>query len=88
MVWRCLTAHLRVCQVSNHHGGDACYQDRVSHQLVACVSQLAVAAGKDTLWKQLNNELLLTTRHSKPEVDKKYSSVETVILDNHNQCPE
>ena len=63
--------------------------DVIRIELVACVSQLAVAAGKDTLWKQLNNELLLTTRNSKPEVDKKYSTaVETVILDNHKQCSE
>ena len=63
--------------------------DVIRIELVACVSQLAVAAGKDTLWKQLNNELLLTTRHSKPEVDKKYSTVvEPVILDSHKQCSE
>ena len=57
-----------VWQVTNHQGGSACYQDRVNDQLVKCVSQLAVAAGKDSLWKQLNSELLLATRHSKPEV--------------------
>ena len=54
--------------------GSTCYHDRVTDLLVPCISQLAVAAaaatGKDTLWKELNSQLLVTaTRQSKPEVD-------------------
>ena len=62
-----------IVQVSNHHGvGSTCYHDRLTDLLVPCISQLAVAAatGKDTLWKELNSQLLVTaTRQSKPEVD-------------------
>ena len=62
---------LSVCpltQVTNHVGGDQCYQERVTDQLVRCIPQLAVAAGRDSLWKPLNHHLFLKTRDSKPEV--------------------
>eukprot|EP00731_Ephydatia_muelleri_P018756 Em0011g796a len=53
-----------VNQISNQLGGSKHYQERVESCIVACVAQLAVAAGKDTLWKSLNYQVLLKTRHS------------------------
>lgn len=55
---------LYIYQISNQLGGSKHYQERVESCIVACVAQLAVAAGKDTLWKSLNYQVLLKTRHS------------------------
>ncbi len=55
-------------QVSNTMGGSECYSKRVETNLVPCLSHFAVAAGKDSLWKPLNYQLLLKTKHSKSEV--------------------
>ena len=54
--------------MSNKVGGEESYQERVEQQLVPCLSQLAVAAGRDSLWKPLNYQLLLKTRESSPQV--------------------
>ena len=67
--WVC--ACLRACapyQVSNNFGGEESYQERMEEQLVPCLSQLAVAAGRDSLWKLLNYQLLLKTRETSPQV--------------------
>ena len=55
-------------QVSNLVGGLDLYQQRVQAQLCPCLTQLAVAAGKEALWKPLNHQLLLKTRHSNAHV--------------------
>ncbi|KAK2994684.1 hypothetical protein RJ640_026163 [Escallonia rubra] len=39
--------------------------DEVDDLLVACVGQMAVAAGTDQLWKPLNHEVLMQTRSEK-----------------------
>lgn len=57
-----------LAQVSNQVGGEECFKERVDHYLVPCISQLAVAACKDSLWKLLNNHLLLKTRDTNAEV--------------------
>jgi U3 small nucleolar RNA-associated protein 10 len=57
-----------VHQISNQVGGGAVFQRRVEKLLCPCVAQLAVAAGREDLWKPLNYQLLLKTRHKKAEV--------------------
>ena len=67
----CVCVRARACvyvcvcapQVSNMVGGAEQYSSRVEHQLSPCLAQLAVAAGKETLWKSLNQQLLLKTKH-------------------------
>ena len=55
-------------QVTNTVGGADCYQERVSSQLSPCLAQFAVAAGKDSLWKPLNQQLLIKSRNSETQV--------------------
>jgi U3 small nucleolar RNA-associated protein 10 len=48
-------------------------KDRDYHQLMddyltPCVAQLAVAAGKEELWKRLNQYLLIMSRNDDPQV--------------------
>lgn len=42
--------------------------ERVQQLLRTCIAQLAVAAGDDILWKQLNYQVLLKTRSDTPEI--------------------
>ncbi|KAJ3185328.1 HEAT repeat-containing protein 1 [Gaertneriomyces sp. JEL0708] len=44
------------------------YLDLMSSYLVPCLGQLAVTAGNDALWKQLNQQVLLRTRDERAEV--------------------
>ena len=44
------------------------YKKRVSEHLIPCVVQLAVGAQDDTLWKTINYQILLKTRHSESQV--------------------
>jgi U3 small nucleolar RNA-associated protein 10 len=62
-----------VHQVSNMTGGEEAFQCRVESHLCPCVAQLAVAAGKEDMWKPLNHQLLLKTRHKTAEV--RYAAV-------------
>uniref|UniRef100_UPI003AB09606 HEAT repeat-containing protein 1 n=1 Tax=Centroberyx gerrardi TaxID=166262 RepID=UPI003AB09606 len=57
-----------VDQLENPLGGEAAAQRRVTQHLVPCVAQLSVALGDDTLWKSLNYQILLKTRHSSAQV--------------------
>lgn len=57
-----------VPQIENQTGGKDVFQERVSKNLVPCLAQLAVTAGKDVHWKPLNYQVLLKTRHSSPQV--------------------
>ncbi|CAM9779225.1 unnamed protein product [Lampetra planeri] len=57
-----------VDQLENTLGGDDVYQQRVACHLVPCIAQFAVAMGDDTLWKPLNYQILLKTRHTSPKV--------------------
>jgi hypothetical protein len=43
-------------------------QSRASSLLTPCLSQFAVAVADDALWKQLNYQILLKTRHNLPQV--------------------
>ena len=55
-------------KVSNVVGGGKLFQHRVETNLRPCLAQLAVAAGKEMMWKPLNHQLLLKTRHKAAEV--------------------
>lgn len=54
--------------MENTLGGEEVYQTRVTKHLVPCVGQFCVAVGDDTLWKTLNYQILLKTRHSSSKV--------------------
>ena len=49
-----------------------CYEEIVEKHLAPCISQLAVAAGKDKLWKSLNHSLLMKTRDKDAKVRLSY----------------
>ncbi|TPX64024.1 hypothetical protein SpCBS45565_g06206 [Spizellomyces sp. 'palustris'] len=53
-------------ETMDHHGKD--YMDRMTGYLVPCLGQLAVTAGKDTMWKPLNHQVLLKTRSEHAEI--------------------
>lgn len=43
-------------------------KERVSEHLVPCIVQFGVATQDDSLWKTLNYQILLKTRHTSPPV--------------------
>lgn len=55
-------------QLENQLGKDAVSEDRVKNHVVPCLASLAAAARDDSLWKDLNYQILLKTRHQSPEV--------------------
>ncbi|KAM9425995.1 HEAT repeat-containing protein 1 isoform 2-T2 [Pholidichthys leucotaenia] len=57
-----------VDQLENHVGGEEVYQQRVTQNLVPCVGQFSVALNDDSLWKALNYQILLKTRHQDSKV--------------------
>ncbi|XP_067844821.1 HEAT repeat-containing protein 1 isoform X2 [Heptranchias perlo] len=57
-----------VDQLENMLGGEEEYKDRVTNHLIPCIAQFSVAIGDDSLWKPLNYQILLKTRHSLPKV--------------------
>ncbi|XP_056020027.1 HEAT repeat-containing protein 1-like isoform X2 [Ostrea edulis] len=48
--------------------GEPLSKERVSEHLVPCIVQFGAATQDDSLWKTLNYQILLKTRHSSPEV--------------------
>ncbi|XP_058657401.1 HEAT repeat-containing protein 1 [Ammospiza nelsoni] len=57
-----------VDQLENVLGGDEKFQERVTAHLIPCIAQFSVAMADDSLWKPLNYQILLKTRHSSPKV--------------------
>ncbi|KAG8229733.1 hypothetical protein J437_LFUL007908, partial [Ladona fulva] len=57
-----------VNQLENMVGGKELFQERCSSVIVPTIVQLAVSSADDSLWKQLNYQILLKTRHSNPQV--------------------
>lgn len=55
-------------QLENVLGGDEKFQERVTAHLIPCIAQFSVAMADDSLWKPLNYQILLKTRHSSPKV--------------------
>lgn len=57
-----------VDQMENTLGGIEALQSRAKDLLTPCIAQFAVATADDTLWKQLNYQVLLKTRHDSPQI--------------------
>ncbi|XP_078136067.1 HEAT repeat-containing protein 1 [Sander vitreus] len=57
-----------VDQLENSVGGQQEYEQRVTQHLVPCVGQFSVALADDALWKTLNYQILLKTRHADSKV--------------------
>ncbi|XP_078413403.1 HEAT repeat-containing protein 1 isoform X1 [Cetorhinus maximus] len=57
-----------VDQLENMLGGEEAYKDRVTNHLIPCIAQFSVAIGDDSVWKPLNYQILLKTRHSSSKV--------------------
>ncbi|XP_034252662.1 HEAT repeat-containing protein 1 [Thrips palmi] len=57
-----------VDQLENTLGGEAGLRQRATEIVVPCVTQMALACSDDTLWKQLNYQILIKTRNSNPMV--------------------
>uniref|UniRef100_A0A3B3DK49 HEAT repeat-containing protein 1 n=1 Tax=Oryzias melastigma TaxID=30732 RepID=A0A3B3DK49_ORYME len=55
-------------QLENQLGGEQVYQQRVTQHLLPCLGQFSVALADDSLWKTLNYEVLLKTRHGDSKV--------------------
>lgn len=57
-----------VDQLENTLGGVVSLKARAREVLIPCVSQFAVATADDSLWKLLNYQVLLKTRHNDAEI--------------------
>ncbi|KAM6964387.1 LOW QUALITY PROTEIN: HEAT repeat-containing protein 1 [Tautogolabrus adspersus] len=57
-----------VDQLENKVGGVDAYQQRVTQHLVPCVGQFSAALSDDAMWKTLNYQILLKTRHTDAKV--------------------
>lgn len=57
-----------VDQLENTLGGEEGLRQRATEIVVPCVTQMALACTDDTLWKQLNYQILVKTRNSSPMV--------------------
>ncbi|XP_060070386.1 HEAT repeat-containing protein 1-like [Ylistrum balloti] len=65
--FECLMQPL-VDQLDNTGRSENLYRKRVDRHLVPCLVQMAVAVQDDSLWKTLNYQILLKTRHEEPKV--------------------
>lgn len=57
-----------VDQLENTVGGIESLKTRVAEYIIPCVCQFAVATSDDSLWKLLNYQILLKTRHNDAEI--------------------
>ncbi|CAH2104988.1 unnamed protein product [Euphydryas editha] len=57
-----------VDQLENTVGGIASLKSRSTEYIIPCISQFAVAIADDSLWKLLNYQVLLKTRHNDAEI--------------------
>ncbi|GFR92025.1 HEAT repeat-containing protein 1 [Elysia marginata] len=57
-----------VDQLENELGKPSVCEDRAVNYIVPCITSLAAAARDDSLWKDLNYQILLKTRHQNPKV--------------------
>nr|KAG5705320.1 hypothetical protein BaRGS_010771 [Batillaria attramentaria] len=55
-------------QTENFAGGEEAYTARIKECVVPAIASFAAAVHNDSLWKTLNYQLLLKTRHSRKEV--------------------
>lgn len=59
---------LFIFKIENFAGSDDQYSCRITHQVVPCISQLAVAFREDSSWKALNYQVCLKTKNKSPKV--------------------
>lgn len=52
-----------VDQLENCIGGDSAYEERLTNHLIPCIIKFTVAVGDDSLWKDLNRQILLRVRN-------------------------
>ncbi|KAM3962725.1 HEAT repeat containing 1 homolog l(2)k09022 [Aphomia sociella] len=57
-----------VDQLENTVGGISNLKSRAEECLIPCIAQFAVATADDSLWKLLNYQILLKTRHNDAEI--------------------
>ncbi|XP_072367776.1 HEAT repeat-containing protein 1 [Scyliorhinus torazame] len=57
-----------VDQLENMVGSEEEYKDRMTNHLIPCIAQFSVAIGDDSVWKPLNYQILLKTRHRSSKV--------------------
>ncbi|CAG5048433.1 unnamed protein product [Parnassius apollo] len=57
-----------VDQLENTVGGISCLKTRATELIIPCIAQFAVATADDSLWKLLNYQILLKTRHNDAEI--------------------
>ncbi|KAL4702092.1 hypothetical protein ACJJTC_002404 [Scirpophaga incertulas] len=57
-----------VDQLENPLGGIENLKERATELLIPCISQFAVATNDDSLWKLLNYQILLKTRHNDADI--------------------
>ncbi|KAJ0181615.1 hypothetical protein K1T71_002337 [Dendrolimus kikuchii] len=57
-----------VDQLENTLGGVLDLKERAEEYIIPCVAQFAVAIADDSLWKLLNYQILLKTRHNDAEI--------------------
>ncbi|XP_045600179.2 HEAT repeat-containing protein 1 [Procambarus clarkii] len=50
-------------QLENTIGGTETYKNRVNNHLIPCITKFAIAVGDDSLWKNLNRQILLRVRN-------------------------
>ncbi|CAH1776175.1 unnamed protein product [Owenia fusiformis] len=55
-------------QLENEEIGEDLYEAHVTEHLVPCIAQFAVAIADDSLWKPMNYQICLQTRHSSSKV--------------------
>lgn len=57
-----------VDQLENTMGGISSLKSRAVESIIPCVAQFAVATADDSLWKLLNYQIMLKTRHNDAEI--------------------
>lgn len=57
-----------VDQLENTIGGIDNLKSRAAESIIPCIAQFAVATADDSLWKLLNYQVLLKTRHNEAEI--------------------
>lgn len=67
-----------VDQLENTMGGIPSLKRRAEEFIIPCVAQFAVATADDSLWKLLNYQILLKTRHNDAEI--------RFVFESHHYC--
>ncbi|CAL1294382.1 unnamed protein product [Larinioides sclopetarius] len=74
-------------QLENLADDENSYQERISNYLCSCIARFMAAVSDNTLWKKLNYQILLKTRHDSPTI--RFATIQvirevvTVMGDNY-----